>query len=50
VPAGQRDIADKLEAALKRPFSRSELMVPFLMEELAGDRRNMMREYRAALA
>jgi len=44
------EVADKLEAALDRPFERSEWTVPFLMEELAGDPQNMMRKYRAAFA
>jgi len=45
-----REVADKLEAALNRPFSRAEWTVPFLMEELANDPQNMMRKYRAAFA
>ena len=44
------DVADKLEAALQRPFRRSEWTVPYLMEELARDPQNMMRKYRAAFA
>ncbi len=44
------EVADKLEAGLDRPFSRSEWTVPFLMEELANDPQNMMRKYRAAFA
>lgn len=44
------EVADKLEAALDRPFSRTEWTVPFLMEELARDPQNMMRKYRAAFA
>ncbi|MFP5518084.1 MAG: aromatic alcohol reductase [Alphaproteobacteria bacterium] len=44
------EVADKLERALGRPFSRSEWTVPFLMEELARDPQNMMRKYRAAFA
>ena len=44
------EVADKLEAALDRPFSRSEWTVPFLMDELARDPKNMMRKYRAAFA
>ena len=44
------EVADKLEAALGRPFSRSEWTAPFLMEELARDPQNMMRKYRAAFA
>ncbi|CAO3457136.1 Putative oxidoreductase [Azospirillum argentinense] len=44
------EVADKLEMALGRPFSRLEWTVPFLMEELARDPRNMMHKYRAAFA
>ncbi|MGY2733170.1 aromatic alcohol reductase [Sphingomonas sp. UYP23] len=44
------EVADKLEAALGRRFSRSEWTVPFLMDELANDAKNMMRKYRAAFA
>ncbi|MBP0579648.1 aromatic alcohol reductase [Labrys sp. LIt4] len=44
------EVADKLEAALGRPFSRSEWTEPFLMEELARAPQNMMRKYRAAFA
>ncbi|UKJ76880.1 aromatic alcohol reductase [Azospirillum brasilense] len=44
------EVADKLEMALGRPFSRSEWTVPFLTEELARDPQNMMRKYRAAFA
>jgi len=44
------EVADKLETALDRPFSQSEWTVPFLMEELANDPKNMMRKYRAAFA
>lgn len=44
------EVADTLEAALGRPFSRSEWTVPFLMNELANDPKNMMRKYRAAFA
>ncbi|WP_376967606.1 aromatic alcohol reductase (plasmid) [Azospirillum sp. A26] len=44
------EVADKLEAALGRPFKRSVWTVPFLMEELANDPKNMMRKYRAAFA
>ena len=44
------DVADKLEAALGRPFKRSVWTVPLLMEELANDPNNMMRKYRAAFA
>lgn len=44
------EVADKLEAALGRPFKRSVWTVPFLMEELANDPNNMMRKYRAAFA
>ncbi|PVE50666.1 aromatic alcohol reductase [Rhizobium rhizogenes] len=41
-------LADKLEASLKRSFSRSEWTIPVLMEDLANDTQNMMRKYRAA--
>lgn len=44
------EAADKLEAALGRPFKRSVWTVPFLMDELANDPKNMMRKYRAAFA
>ena len=44
------EVADKLEAALGRPFSRSEWTIPFLMEELAREPQNMMRKYRAVFA
>lgn len=44
------EVADTLEAALGRPFSRSKWTVPFLMDELARDPQNMMRKYRAAFA
>lgn len=44
------EIADKLEAALDRPFSRYEWSAPFLMEELANDPQSMMCKYRAAFA
>jgi hypothetical protein len=44
------EVADTLGAALGRPFSRSEWTVPFLMNELANDPKNMMRKYRAAFA
>jgi hypothetical protein len=43
-------VADKLEAALGRPFKRTEWTLPTLMDELAHDRQNMMRKYRAAFA
>ncbi|MEG3175725.1 aromatic alcohol reductase [Sphingomonas sp. RB3P16] len=44
------EVADALEAALGRRFSRSEWTVPFLMDELANDPTNMMCKYRAAFA
>ncbi len=44
------EVADKLEAAFGRPFKRSVWTVPFLMDELANDPKNMMRKYRAAFA
>ncbi len=43
-------VADKLQAALGRPFRRSVWTEPFLLEELARDPHNMMRKYRAAFA
>ena len=43
-------VGDNLEAALGRPFKRSVWSVPFLMDELANDPKNMMRKYRAAFA
>lgn len=45
-----REVADKLQAALGRPFSRSEWSVRYLLDELARDPQNMMRKYRAAFA
>lgn len=44
------EVADKLQAGLGRPFARSAWSVPYLMDELARDPRNMMRKYRAAFA
>ena len=44
------EVADTLQAALGRPFSRFEWTVPFLMNELANDPKDMMRKYRAAFA
>lgn len=44
------EVADKLEVALGRAFKRSVWTVPFLMEELANDPKNMMSKYRAAFA
>lgn len=44
------EVADKLEAGLGRPFSRSVWTERFLMDELARDPQNMMRKYRAAFA
>ncbi|TXI16916.1 MAG: aromatic alcohol reductase [Roseateles sp.] len=43
-------VADKLQAALGRPFRRSVWTEAFLLEELARDPHNMMRKYRAAFA
>ena len=43
-------VADKLEAALGLPFSRSEWSEEYLLGELARDPHNMMRKYRAAFA
>lgn len=44
------EVADKLEAALGCSFRRSVWTVPFLMQELRDDPKNMMRKYRAAFA
>lgn len=44
------EVADKLEAGLGRSFKRSVWTVPFLLEELKNDPKNMMRKYRAAFA
>lgn len=44
------EVADKLQAALGRPFRRSEWSVQYLLDELARDPQNMMRKYRAAFA
>lgn len=45
-----REVADKLQASLGRPFSRSEWDEEYLLAELARDPHNMMRKYRAAFA
>lgn len=44
------EVADKLQAALGRPFSRSAWSEQYLLDELARDPNNMMRKYRAAFA
>ncbi|RZL59812.1 MAG: aromatic alcohol reductase [Variovorax sp.] len=44
------EVADKLQAALDRPFSRSVWSEQYLLNELARDPQNMMRKYRAAFA
>jgi hypothetical protein len=44
------EVAEKLQAALGRPFSRSEWSEQYLLDELAQDPENMMRKYRAAFA
>ncbi|ADG18501.1 NmrA family protein [Paraburkholderia atlantica] len=44
------EVADKLQAALGRPFSRSEWSERYLLDELARDPNDMMRKYRAAFA
>ena len=44
------EVADKLQAFLGRPFSRSEWSVEYLLGELARDPHNMMCKYRAAFA
>lgn len=45
-----REVADKLQAALGQPFSRSAWSEEYLLGELARDPQNMMRKYRAAFA
>ena len=44
------EVADKPQAALGRPFSRSEWSEQYLLDELARDPDDMMRKYRAAFA
>ncbi|RYH29721.1 MAG: aromatic alcohol reductase [Alcaligenaceae bacterium] len=44
------EVADKLQAVLGHPFSRSEWSEKYLMDELAREPQNMMRKYRAAFA
>ncbi|MFZ6709149.1 aromatic alcohol reductase [Undibacterium sp. TC9W] len=44
------EVADKLQMALGRPFSRSEWSEEYLLCELAREPQNMMRKYRAAFA
>ena len=44
------EVADKLQAVLGRPFSRSAWTEQYLLDELARDPQNMMRKYRAAFA
>lgn len=44
------EVADKLEAGLGRPFTRSIWTEQYLLDELARDTQNMMRKYRAAFA
>jgi len=44
------EVADKLQAALGKPFSRSTWSEEYLLGELARDPHNMMRKYRAAFA
>jgi NAD(P)-dependent dehydrogenase (short-subunit alcohol dehydrogenase family) len=44
------EVADKLQAALGQPFSRSAWSEEYLLSELARDPHNMMRKYRAAFA
>ena len=44
------ELADTLEAVLRRPFKRTEWTVPFLLEELAHDPDNMTAKYRAVFA
>ncbi len=44
------EVADKLQAALGRPFRRCAWSEQYLLDELARDPHNMMRKYRAAFA
>lgn len=44
------EVAEKLEAGLGRPFTRSVWTEQYLLDELAGDPQNMMSKYRAAFA
>jgi len=44
------EVADKLQAALGRPFQRSQWSEQYLLDALAQDPNNMMRKYRAAFA
>lgn len=44
------EVADKLQAALGQPFSRSAWSEEYLLGELARDPHSMMRKYRAAFA
>ncbi|CAM4332210.1 NmrA-like family protein [Comamonas aquatilis] len=44
------EVADRLEAGLGRPFTRSIWTEQYLLDELARDQQNMMRKYRAAFA
>ncbi|GKS84603.1 aromatic alcohol reductase [Acidovorax sp. SUPP1855] len=44
------EVADKLQAALGRPFSRSQWTEQYLLDQLAREPQNMMRKYRAAFA
>ncbi|CUJ59524.1 Branched-chain amino acid ABC-type transport system%2C permease components [Achromobacter xylosoxidans] len=44
------EVADKLQAGLGRPFTRSAWSVEYLLDELSRDPQNMMRKYRAAFA
>lgn len=44
------EVADKLQAALGCPFSRSEWSEQYLMDKLARDPQDMMSKYRAVFA
>ncbi|WP_035180917.1 aromatic alcohol reductase [Achromobacter xylosoxidans] len=44
------EVADKLQAGLGRPFTRSAWSVEYLLDELSRDPQNMMSKYRAAFA
>lgn len=44
------EVAENLQEALGRPFTRLEWTEQYLLEELSRDPHNMMRKYRAAFA
>jgi len=44
------EVADKLQSALGRPFTRTEWSEPYLMDKLALNPQDMMSKYRAVFA